>query len=442
MDRCPLFRQVPGMRFHLVTLFPEFFASPLAAGLMGRARAAGVVDVSFHDPRAFSEDRHRHVDDRPYGGGPGMVLQPGPVAAAVRAIAAPGRILVLTPGGRPFTQALARQYAREEDLTLICGRYEGLDARLADILPLEPVSVGDAVLNGGETAALAVMEAVGRLVPGFMGTEASGEEESFSRGILEYPHYTRPETFEGLEVPDILRNGDHARIAAWRRQAALAATLRFRPDLLDAAPLDREDAATLAALPRERPGRNLSFCLLHYPVLLEGKKCGASSLTNLDVHDIARISRSYGMGPFYVVTPLEDQLRLLEAILRHWSAGAGGRARPDRSRALSLVRGASSLEEAMTLAEARAGVRPRLVATSAAWPGKKRAAPPLAPPEVRQWCREGPVLLCLGTARGLAPEVIARCDGRLRPLRFLGDNHLSVRSAAAILADRILGDFC
>lgn len=442
MDRCPLFRQVPGMRFHLVTLFPEFFASPLATGLMGRARAAGVVDVSFHDPRAFSEDRHRHVDDRPYGGGPGMVLQPAPVAAAVRAIAAPGRILVLTPGGRPFTQALARQYAREEDLTLICGRYEGLDARLADILPLEPVSVGDAVLNGGETAALAVMEAVGRLVPGFMGTEASGEEESFSRGILEYPHYTRPETFEGLEVPDILRSGDHARIAAWRRQAALAATLRFRPDLLDAAPLDREDAATLAALPRERPGRNLSFCLLHYPVLLEGKKCGASSLTNLDVHDIARISRSYGMGPFYVVTPLEDQLRLLEAILRHWSAGAGGRARPDRSRALSLVRGASSLEEAVTLAEARAGVRPRLVATSAAWPGKKRAAPPLAPPEVRQWCREGPVLLCLGTARGLAPEVIARCDGRLRPLRFLGDNHLSVRSAAAILADRILGDFC
>lgn len=442
MDTGPLFRQVPDMRFHLVTLFPEFFASPLAAGLMGRARASGVVDVSFHDPRAFSEDRHRHVDDRPYGGGPGMVLQPGPVAAAVRDIAAPGRILVLTPGGRPFTQALARQYARERDLTLICGRYEGLDARLADILPLEPVSVGDAVLNGGETAALAVMEAVGRLVPGFMGKEASGEEESFSRGILEYPHYTRPENFEGLEVPDILRGGDHAAIAAWRRQAALAATLRFRPDLLDAAPLDREDAATLAALSRERPGRNLSFCLLHYPVLLEGKKCGASSLTNLDVHDIARISRSYGMGPFYVVTPLEDQLRLLEAILRHWSAGAGGRARPDRSRALALVRGASSLEEAVTLAEARAGARPRLVATSAAWPEKKRAAPPLAVAQVRQWCREGPVLLCLGTARGLAPEAVARCDGRLRPLRFLGDNHLSVRSAAAILADRILGDFC
>ena len=429
------------MRFHLVTLFPEFFTSPLATGLMGRAREAGVVEVSFHDPRAFSEDRHHHVDDRPYGGGPGMVLQPGPVAAAVRQVPRPGRILFLTPGGRPFTQALARELAREEDLTLICGRYEGLDARLADILPLTPVCVGDAVLNGGETAALAVMEAVGRLVPGFMGKEASGEDESFSAGLLEYPHYTRPEVFEGLPVPDILRNGDHARIAAWRRAEALAATLRLRPDLLDTAPLDREDAAILARLPRERPGRNLSFCLLHYPVLLEGKKCGASSLTNLDVHDIARISRSYGMGPFYVVTPLEDQLRLLGAILRHWQAAAGP-ARKDRGRALSLVRGVNTLEEAIGQASARAGGAPRLVATSAAWPEKKRAAPPLTPAHVRGWLREGPVLLCLGTARGLAPEALARCDGRLRPLRFLGDNHLSVRSAAAILADRILGDFC
>lgn len=429
------------MRFHLVTLFPEFFASPLATGLMGRARENGVVEVSFHDPRAFSEDRHHHVDDRPYGGGPGMVLQPGPVAAAVRYIPTPGRIVFLTPGGRPFTQALARDLAREEDLTLICGRYEGLDARLADILPLTPVSVGDAVLNGGETAALAVMEAVGRLVPGFMGKEASGEDESFSAGLLEYPHYTRPEVFEGLAVPDILRTGDHARIAAWRRGEALATTLRHRPDLLDAAPLTRADAAALAALPRERPGRNLSFCLLHYPVLLEGKKCGASSLTNLDIHDIARISRSYGMGPFYVVTPLEDQLRLLQAILRHWQA-AEGPARKDRSRALSLVRGVRSLEDAMEQAAARSGTTPRLVATSAAWPEKKRAAPPLTPAAVRGWLREGPVLLCLGTARGLAPEVLARCDGRMRPLRFLGDNHLSVRSAAAILADRILGDFC
>ena len=161
-----------------------------------------------------------------------------------------------------------------------------------------------------------------------------------------------------------------------------------------------------------------------------------------DIHDIARISRSYGMGPFYVATPLEDQARLLADILRHWVPGAGGIAKPDRSRALALTRGVSSIEEAVALAADRAGAAPRLVGTSAAWSEKKRAAPPIAAAQVREWLREGPVLLLLGTARGLAPEALELCHARLRPLRFLDENHLSVRSAAAILADRILGDFC
>ena len=160
------------LRFHLVSLFPEFFRSPLETALLGRAREAGIVDFSFHDPRSFSTSRHHHVDDRPYGGGPGMVMQGEPVAAALRSIEKPGRMILLAPSGRPLNDALARELAREEDLTLICGRYEGLDARLLDIFPLEPVSVGEAVLNGGETAALAVIESVARLVPGFMGKEA------------------------------------------------------------------------------------------------------------------------------------------------------------------------------------------------------------------------------------------------------------------------------
>lgn len=438
--------KLPGMpRFHLVSLFPEFFASPLSTALMGRARENGLVAFSFHNPRDFSRDKHRHVDDRPYGGGPGMVMQAEPLALALRSIARPGRMLLMAPGGRPLTQALARELADEEDLTLICGRYEGLDARLNRLFPLEPVSVGEAVLNGGETAALAVIEAVARLAPGFMGKEASVEEESFSRGLLEYPHYTRPEELEGLPVPEVLLSGDHARIARWRRQASLAATLAARPDLLDQAPLDREDALALAAMPRQRPGRSLSFCLLHYPVLLGEKNSGASSLTNLDIHDIARISRSYGMGPFYAVTPLKDQLRVLQKILRHWTQsaqGPGGHGNPDRARALELVRSAVSLDEAVEDLTAYCGSRPRLVASSAVWPGQKNAPAPLTPCRVRDWCREGPVLLCLGTAHGLAPEVLARCDGVLRPLRFLSYNHLSVRSAAAILADRILGDYC
>ena len=165
-------------------------------------------------------------------------------------------------------------------------------------------------------------------------------------------------------------------------------------------------------------------------------------MTNLDIHDIARISRSYGMGPFYAVTPLEDQLRVLEDILRHWTCGPGGKGNPDRARALELVRPAASLDEAVARLGAHAGAKPRLVASSAVWPAHKRAPAPLTPAQVRDWCRDGPVLLCLGTAQGLAPEVLEHCEGQLRPLRFLGYNHLSVRSAAAILADRILGDYC
>lgn len=432
-------------RFHLVTLFPEFFESPLSTALMGRAREAGIVECSLHDPRQFSTDKHRHVDDRPYGGGPGMVMQGEPLARALRSIERPGRMLFMAPGGRPLTQDMVRDLAREEDLTIVCGRYEGIDARLLQLFPLEPVSVGDIVLNGGESAALSVLEAVARLMPGFMGKEESGDDESFSHGLLEYPHYTRPESLEGLSVPEVLQSGDHARIAQWRRQESVRATLRMRPEMLNEAPLYREDVQTLAETPRDRPGRNLSFCLVHYPVSLGPKKIGASSLTNLDIHDIARISRSYAMGSFYPVTPLRDQLRVLEEILRHWTRGPGGTGNADRAQALGLVQPATSLEEAVAHMTAQHGTRPRLVASSAIWPAKGKASQPgrmpMTPRDVRRWCDQGPVMLCLGTAQGLAPEVLEQCEGTLRPVRFLGYNHLSVRSAAAILADRILGDY-
>ena len=432
-------------RFHIVTLFPEFFESPLSTALMGRAREAGIVDCSFHDPRQFSTDKHRHVDDRPYGGGPGMVMQGEPLARALRSIERPGRMLFMAPGGRPLTQDMVRELAQEDDLTIVCGRYEGIDARLLQLFPLEPVSVGDIVLNGGESAAISVLEAVSRLMPGFMGKEESGDDESFSHGLLEYPHYTRPENLEGLTVPEVLQSGDHARIARWRRQESVRTTLRVRPEMLNEAPLYREDVQTLADTPRERPGRNLSFCLVHYPVSLGPKKTGASSLTNLDIHDIARISRSYAMGSFYPVTPLGDQLRVLEEILRHWTRGPGGVGNADRAQALGLVQPATSLEEAVAHMTAQHGTRPRLVASSAVWPAKGKASQPermpMTPRDVRRWCDQGPVMLCLGTAQGLAPEVLEQCEGTLRPVRFLGYNHLSVRSAAAILADRILGDY-
>jgi len=397
------------------------------------------VDFFFANPRDMTTDPHHTVDDRPYGGGPGMVLMLEPLVALLRSLPPErrGRMLALTPGGRPFTQNMARELAREPALTLICGRYEGFDARLFDILPIEPVCVGDAVLNGGEAAALAVIEATARLQPGFMGKDASGDEESFSNGLLEYPHFTRPEEFEGRAVPEELRSGDHGRIAAWRRRQSLLATLRRRPELLDDAPLSAADRRFLAARDRFRPGKNLYLALLHHPVLLKHKISGTSSLTNLDVHDIARCSRTYGLGSFTVVTPLKDQQTILETLVRHWTEGPGGVSNPDRAEAFSLVRMASDVQGAIDLVEARTGQRPVLLGTSARDNGV------MTPQAVRDLLVDRPVLLLFGTGHGMAPEILDACDGILRPLRWMDAyNHLPVRGAVAITLDRVLGDCC
>lgn len=221
------------MRIDVLTIFPEIFASPLRASLLGKALEAGLLEVRIHDIRAHAADRHRKVDDEPYGGGPGMVMKPGPIFAAVEALGpGPKRILLLSPAGRRLDQALVRELAREPWLVLICGRYEGVDERVVEGLGAEEVSIGDYVLSGGELPALVVIEAVARLVPGVVGKEESLARESFEEGILDHPHYTRPAEFRGMRVPEVLLSGDHAAIARWRREAALAKTRRNRPDLL------------------------------------------------------------------------------------------------------------------------------------------------------------------------------------------------------------------
>ena len=442
------------MHITIVTLFPEFFTSALEAGLMGRARASGLVTLDLCNPREQVTDRHKTVDDRPYGGGPGMVMLLDPLVRSLRALgheaplatlehadpAAPqapaGRILMMAPKGKPFTQELARELSQEKKLTILCGRYEGFDARLESLFPIECVSMGDFVLNGGETAALAVLEASFRLLPGFMGHEESGEEESFSHGLLEYPHYTRPDVYEGLAVPDVLRSGDHARIAAWRRQEALRTTLALRPELLSQSPLSQEDMDAMQDMEREKAGRNLFCALVHYPVLDKDKKSLAVSLTNLDIHDIARSSCSYGLGGYYIVTPLEDQRRLLREIVSHWSDGAGAKSNPHRAEAFRLVHEAISVDDAMAQIEQRTGQRPMLVATSA------RSGGTISCSSLRATLAEKPVLLLFGTSHGLAPAVLEQCDAMLPPIRWHGGfNHLSVRAAAAIVMDRILSDW-
>jgi tRNA (guanine37-N1)-methyltransferase len=243
------------VKFDIVTIFPEMVDAALSEGVIARAIASGVLDVQVHDLRDFTIDRHRSVDDVPYGGGPGMVMKPEPLMKAVAHVAAtrgtPGAVVLLSPQGRTFTQAEAVRLAALGHVALLCGRYEGMDERVRDLVATEELSIGDYVLSGGELAALVVVDAVSRLVPGVVGDEQSVVEESFSRGLLDYPHYTRPAEVEGRRVPDVLLSGHHAEVRRWRRKAALARTLERRPELLADAALDEEDRRLLEEIKKE-----------------------------------------------------------------------------------------------------------------------------------------------------------------------------------------------
>ena len=221
------------MRIDVFTIFPAIFASPLGESLVGKAIEAGVLEVHVRDLRDYSSDPHHKVDDEPFGGGPGMVIMAEPVFDAVASLEPDrGRVLLLSPAGKRLDQALVRELALEPHLTIVCGRYEGVDERVVEGLPAEEVSIGDYVLSGGEVPALVVIEAVARLVPGVIGKEESHERDSFSDpSMLDHPHYTRPREFRGMRVPDVLLSGNHAEIDRWREEAAREKTRRNRPDL-------------------------------------------------------------------------------------------------------------------------------------------------------------------------------------------------------------------
>ena len=238
------------VRIDVFTIFPDMISGFAERSLLGKAQAKGLLDVRAHDLRSMTQDPHRSVDDAPFGGGAGMVLMAEPIFACVEAVDPPRPLYLLGPGGRTLDQAMARELAAGDGFSLLCGRYEGVDARVVDHLVDGELSIGDYVLSGGEVAAMVVLEAVGRLVPGVMGNDTSADEESFSDGLLEYPHYTRPAELRGWEVPAVLRSGDHAKVARWRRARALARTLRDRPDLIEArGGLSPADEALLAEFP-------------------------------------------------------------------------------------------------------------------------------------------------------------------------------------------------
>ena len=241
------------MRIHILTLFPAMFSGPFSESIVKRAVDQGLVEISIYNIRDYTSDKHHVVDDSPYGGGPGMVLKPEPVFKAVEAVRGETGmpVILLTPQGRLFSQRVAEELAKNEEMILVCGHYEGVDERVREHLVTDEISIGDYILSGGELAAMVVVDAVVRQVPGALGSEESVGDDSHAQGLLEYPQYTRPQSFRNWEVPEVLLSGNHAEINRWRRTQSLKRTLRRRPDLLQQAELSTEDKKLMAQMERE-----------------------------------------------------------------------------------------------------------------------------------------------------------------------------------------------
>lgn len=429
------------MQFDILTICPDYFTSALKVGLLGKAIEKGLIRVKVYNLRDFAEDKHKVVDDVPYGGGEGMVFKPEPLYKAISFIKEKNPkayIIYLSPQGKLLSQKLAESLLQKKHLVLICGRYEGIDERIRLCLVDEEISIGDYVVFGGEVASLVLIEVISRLVPGVVGKKDSVERESFTAGLLKYPAYTRPREFMGFKVPEILLTGNHAEIEKYRKRISLELTLKKRPYLLTSFSLSKEDWQILRELLEKQ---RLYLFLIHYPVLNKRGEVIASAITNLDLHDLARLGKTYGIKGVYVIQPLDDQRELGDRLVRYWLEGKGAEYNPLRKEAMKLIRFFKDLEEAIREVEKVEGEKPLLVGTDAS---PKREF--LSYEKVKELLWEKPLVLVLGTAWGLTEDVLKRCDYFLEPIwgRLDSYNHLSVRSAASILVDRILGiySFC
>jgi tRNA (guanine37-N1)-methyltransferase len=422
------------VKFTVITILPELVEPALVAGVVGRAREAGTITVDTINPRDFTHDKHRTVDDTPYGGGPGMVMKPEPLLAAIDKAGA-GHRIYLSPAGKPLTQARVRELAALPHLVLVCGRYEGIDERVIETAIDEELSIGDYVLSGGELGALVVIDAVARYVPGVLGESTSVDDESHSAGLLEYPQYTRPLKLGEREVPAILTSGNHAAIAAWRRKQAIARTARRRPDLFarfTPTPADRKQLADQDVAARTH------LALVHHPCLDRNDQVVTTAVTNFDIHDLARSSLTFGLAGYHLVTPITSQREKAAHIAQLWIDDSAGE---HRAMALRLVHVASSVDEVIAELTARHGTAPVVVGTSAragAFPAAIRRTPTELVAEARE--NPAPLLILLGTGWGLAESLIPSVSRLLTPIEGASTwNHLSVRSAGAILLDRLFG---
>ena len=422
------------LSFTVITIFPKMLDSALSHGILKKAQGKGLIKVEMVNLRDYTSDRHLTTDDYPYGGGQGMIMKPEPLVAAIEDIrrkAQRARVVLLAPQGSVFSQQDALRLSQEEQIVLICGRYEGIDERVKAFVD-EEISIGDYTLSGGEPAAMVVIDAIARLVLGVLGNENSATDESFTDGLLEYPQYTRPETFRGMNVPEVLLSGDHERIKQWRQEKSLEVTRKRRPDLFAKARGDI--AARTGVTPIKAP---VYLALLHYPVYDKNGQVVTTAVTNMDIHDIARSGRTYGIRGFFVVTPVKPLQKLALKIIEHWQVGYGSEYNVTRKEALALAHICDTLDDAVVAIDRDTGEKPALVVTSARGAEHCTSFEALRDMLNRKTC---PFLILFGTGWGLTETIFSRADYVLEPIAGGGDyNHLSVRSAAAIILDRLLG---
>jgi tRNA (guanine37-N1)-methyltransferase len=369
-----------------------------------------------------------------------MLMKPGPIGSAVEKVRREGSkslVILTTPAGELFTDETARELSEYDQLIIICGRYEGIDERVRDIYVDREISIGDYVLSGGEYAAAVIIDSVSRFIPGFLGNESSPESDSFKEWLLEYPQYTRPEEYMGRKIPDVLLSGNHKEIDEWRRWESVRRTYLRRPELLDRTRLTLDDITAINNLKKtSRPNFKAYIALVHYPVYNNRLTVITTAFTNLDVHDISRAGKTYGIEKFYLVQPNPEQQRLAERVLRHWTEGEGPALNKSRAEAMEFVEIRDSLGDAVSDIEKIEGIKPRIVVTDA-----RPRDNMVGYGELRDLMTSkdsGPFLLVFGTGWGLTEEIMQSADYALKPVSgYTEYNHLSVRSAAAIILDRL-----
>lgn len=427
------------MDISILSVFPEIYDSFLSTSLLKRAQENKILSFKLESFFSFVAPKER-IDAPPFGPGTGMLIKPEVVQKAIEHQEAQyGKAfkIFFSPQGKKLNQKslqrLADKLVDHTHLMMIASRYEGMDTRVEQVYADEIISVGDFVVMGGDVPAMLLLEGLVRLIPGVVGKQESVERDSFFGPFVDYPEYTQPVEWQGRKVPDIVRSGNHGAIEHWRNDEAVKTSVLHHFDWVRSYRLsDEQKTAVKKVLPAH-------YCaLLHDEVLLPDGRVGTSSVTSLDIHDVARSGRTFGIKNYYMITTLADQKKIVQRFLDFWKSDVGIDYNPHRHEAVGLIRVVDSLDEAIAAIERQEGKRPVVIATSAQKQGFDKEITYFD--QERVWAADRPVLLIFGTAQGLAPQVLERCDFVLVPVEGFTDyNHLSVRSAVAIIFDRWLG---